>query len=365
MRQTNPKPKNSLYGEHRPVYYVYAPRWIDSSAGIKVLHYLCHALNIRGQEAFVVLTDVNVKSLPRVNPNLQTPILTKEQALSHFQGKRNPIVIYSETVNGNPLNAANVVRYLLNYPGALGGAINFPEEEFIVSFSENIARSYEKKTLSQKPNVLFLPPVDFSEFTPQDTKESFQLVYAGKYRSFIGAPPKVGNLPSIEIMREGKDMQSRSEVKKLLSEARVLYCFENSSIITESILSGTPVILVRNEFFREVIAEHEVGWGGTSFYGNENAYESAVETLSEGIERYRIATLTFWAKLDEFIDSTQGYFATSQQLTRIDFKAEGVISLKHKLTLGVQILKSKGVFTFVRAVSYHVSKRIWLRLRSN
>ena len=51
-----------------------------------------------------------------------------------------------------------------------------------------------------------------------------------------------------------------------MAKASVLHCFENSSIITEAVLSGTPVILVRSEFFKEVIAEQELGWSGMGYY---------------------------------------------------------------------------------------------------
>jgi hypothetical protein len=99
-------------------------------------------LNEAGQEAFLVLTDVQYNLRPRVNSRLRTPILTQEQVTGHFLAKRNAIVIYSETVSGNPLKAKNVVRYLLNYAGALGGSELFQKEEYVVSFSKNILSSY-------------------------------------------------------------------------------------------------------------------------------------------------------------------------------------------------------------------------------
>jgi len=350
-----------LYGSKTNLFYIYTPRWINSSAGIKVLHYLCHALNCAGQDAYLVFSDFPNKLSPRVNSNLRTPILTNEQAQAHFLSSRSPIAIYPETIPGNPLGAVRVVRYLLNYAGALGGEISFPAHEYVVAFSQNIAMHYEDLNKSSGIPVLFLPPVDPTEFIFNREKKPFQLVYAGKYRSFVGPPTEVGDLPSVEIFRDGKQMQSREEVKKLLSEASVLYCFENSSLITEAVLSGTPVLLVKSKFFTEMIAEHELGQGGIRDINSSNALHEAKESVDAGAAQYLESFPNFEKSLSEFITESSHFFKEYHQTHPMALRRDRIIFLNHKLTLSLQILRSKGLGALIRMVFFYYRRRIGLR----
>jgi len=52
-------------------YYILAPRYHHSSAGVRSLHYLCHALNEFGCEAYLA-------PVSPLNPALRTPCLTPE-----------------------------------------------------------------------------------------------------------------------------------------------------------------------------------------------------------------------------------------------------------------------------------------------
>jgi len=326
------------------------------------LHYLCHALNQIGQEAYLILSDSYFKSQPRVNGRLHTPILSREQAQMHIESGRNPIVIYSETVKGNPLKSESVVRYLLNYSGALGGSRVFSQNEYVISFSKNIAIDYASKSNQRLTEILFLPPIDADEFNLNLIKKPFQLVYAGKYRSFVGTPPAVGALPTIEIYRDGREMQTREEVKKLLSEAAVLYSFENSSIITESILSGTPVLLVSNPFFGNVIAEHELGWGGMRFSKEENALSAARDSILEGIQQYRESQALFWDSLEKFVERSQQQFFSEAIGKGIEIKDSRLIFLGHKFNLAFQIFQSKGMRVLFRMAIHYFRRRIGLKL---
>ena len=106
---------NRIYAPPRRPYYVEAPPYRRTSAGIKVLHLLCHTLNLIGEEAYVT-TD-------SVNPALRTPTITAEVVRRHLEAGVEPIVVYPEVVKGNPRNARSVVRYLLNRAGMIGGAL--------------------------------------------------------------------------------------------------------------------------------------------------------------------------------------------------------------------------------------------------
>jgi hypothetical protein len=362
MSQNPYQISKQLYKTQANLFYVYTPRWINSSAGVKVLHYLCHALNCAGQDAYLILSDFPTRTEPRINANLKTPILTKEEALAHIRAKRFAITIYPETVPGNPLGAPRVVRYLLNYAGALGGEKVFPDSDFLLAFSENIASNYEKTSHVKITTTLFLPPVDPREFQFNRAKGNFQVVYAGKYRTFVGPPPKVGNLPSIEILRDGPEMQTRDEVKKLLSAARVMYTFENTSLITEAILSGTPVLGVKNDFFTELIAEHATGTGGFEFLQSNTSFNEAEKSVHQGSADYKKTVEDFNEKLHLFVERSVNFFETNNNPKLIRLRTDRILFINHKLILSYQIIRSRGFGAFIRMAYYYLRRRIGLAL---
>lgn len=94
---------------HQP-YYIHAPAYGQGTPDARLLHLLCHALNLRGEEAYVTSES---------DPGLRTPRLTQQAVDSHLQGGRQAIVIYPGSTSGNPLMAANVVRFLLAPHGAV------------------------------------------------------------------------------------------------------------------------------------------------------------------------------------------------------------------------------------------------------
>lgn len=73
-------------------YYIVAPAYRHNSAGIRVMHMLCHLLNRCGQDAYLYSSTTN--------PMWHTPLLTNELRQQHEQAGRQPIVVYPEVVSG-------------------------------------------------------------------------------------------------------------------------------------------------------------------------------------------------------------------------------------------------------------------------
>jgi hypothetical protein len=354
---------NSIYGETTHPYYIYTPRWINSSAGIKALHFLCHSLNQKGQKAFLVFSEPEFRGQPRINPNLHTPILDLETARAHFNAGICPVVLYSETVPGNPLGGGAVVRYLMNFPGALGGPKSFLDSEMLIAFSSTIAKSATEESAEHECPVLFIPPIDPRDFVFTTEKENYQIVYAGKYRSFIGAPPKIGDLKSSEIFRDGPRMQSRKNVIKLIQKADVVYSFENSSIVTEAILSGTPACFVPNQFLNEVIAKEELGDYGMAKTPAREDIEEARKTVGLGRELYFKRISEFSEDLSLFIKDTQ-FFAFSngyEEMIQLPYFNEGAVVTTHRKSLARQILKNNGLVGLLRVTYRFVMRRLAFR----
>ena len=44
----------TLFASPGAPYYIVSPPYTEKSAGVKVLHMLCHALNMSGQRAYII-----------------------------------------------------------------------------------------------------------------------------------------------------------------------------------------------------------------------------------------------------------------------------------------------------------------------
>jgi hypothetical protein len=350
-----------LYGIKRHPIYIYAPAWIEGSAGIRALHFLCHSLNQTGQLAWLIIHGATIPTTQLVSPELNTPILTSAVRDLHFRNGVAPIVIYPETIPGNPLKAQVVVRWVLNYPGALGGPKNFHENEHVIAYSSDIAFSMEKV-----PQVLFLPPLDIREIY-RARHASFGkdrtdrvLLYAGKYRTFVGNPilPKWAPKQVTEIWKEGPNRQPREEVLELLATSSCLFVFENSTIITEAVLLGTPVILVRSTFFDSLIAIQELGQDGLAWSDQANPLDEAIASIKNVESKYLSTIKRYFMDLEKQVLIWQDIASSSDYLSPINLPNYSTLLSRHRFSLAMQILKSQGLLTLLRVVKSFITRRI-------
>lgn len=128
---------------------IFAPPYDPDMGGAVVMHKLCSLLNELGEQAYVyrlfnnqagllALTRLLFKSSVRglissfnVNRRLQTPVLPRYPRAFDDEW----IVVYPEIVRGNPLQAKNVVRWMLYRPGFHTGDMLFGENEFHVDYN--------------------------------------------------------------------------------------------------------------------------------------------------------------------------------------------------------------------------------------
>ncbi|WP_432455407.1 hypothetical protein ACRRS0_08105 [Agarivorans sp. QJM3NY_29] len=137
-------------------FIIFAPSYNETVGGAIVLHKLCHVINKLGFKAYLFpsfdseLTNKYHFLKPtkqifnslfhkrdrkfRVNPSFLTPIYTGQ--LSALND--DYVVVYPETVLGNPLQAKNIVRWLLHEPGYHTGQFCFGRNELIYKFSSGI-----------------------------------------------------------------------------------------------------------------------------------------------------------------------------------------------------------------------------------
>jgi hypothetical protein len=269
------------------VVYVYAPNFVTWSAGIRVLHLLCHELNSSGIKSYLVLHGPRNNNDSQTNSKWNTPILTKDIHLNYISRGICPIVIYPESISGNPLQSCRYIKWLLNFPGLLGGPHQF-ENEFVIPYSEAIAlKLMAENGIYLKP--YFLPPLDILEIesaleVEADTRERYEVVYAEKFQSLGG---KIQLKPrQKQITRFSKNSSNRVETLQIIRNASCIHVYENSTVITEAILLGTPVYCHKNKYFDEMIARFELGEIGCSWDSVPNLDWDPEELRNA----YRVAT---------------------------------------------------------------------------
>lgn len=305
---------------HNP-YYIYAPRYVQHSAGIRVLHLLCHWLNRLGERAFIVPLDQHGQL---TNPDLLTPLLTAELVAHHIAQGRMPIVVYPEVARGNRLNADCVVRYVLNVPGLLGGDQTYPPEEMVWAYSQQLAEMCERCD-----GVLHMPVIDQNVFYPVDGQvRSRAVFYAAKFQSDHGQ--KVFGLPddAIEITRGRPNSQTPEEIARLFRSAEVFYCFENTALATEAVLCGCPAVFMPSQYLEKPIALNELGWDGYAWGNDPAELDRARRTVSNGQANYARTVETFFKQIYQFVDATQ---ARAEEIARD--RAEGVVTTSIDQTL--------------------------------
>lgn len=282
----------------RHPFYIVAPPYTRLSAGVRVMHLLCHALNASGERAFIVTE--------KTDPTLLTPLLTDETIEAHYRKRLAPIAVYPETLAGNALNAPVVVRYVLNFPGLLGGDRAYPRGEICFGYSPELL---SEQDASYRDNVLFLPVSDPAIFYPpqHDVVRRGSCFYAGKYKYFHGGKllPITRNAVEIHGPRGSGPPQSSQEIADLFRRSEMFYCYENSSLATEAVLCGCPVVMLPNEFFTRRIAVDILGTDGIAWGDSPAEVERARRTVHRFRERYLALSAEFWSQLDRFISFTQ------------------------------------------------------------
>ncbi len=307
----------------RSPYYIVAPRYVRTSAGIRCLHLLCHWLNRFGERAFVAL--YSIEGGQPVSLDLQTPILTPAIIDYHYEVGVRPIVLYPEVVEGNPLEAECVVRWVLNFPGLLGGDFAYPKSEMPMGFSKVLAEVAGKDV-----PVLHMPVLNEEVFCPgEPRKRSGAAYYAMKYKvvhngNVFGVPAN-----AIEITRDRADLQTPEEIAEILRSVEVFYVFENTALATEAVLCGCPAIFMPNPWLSKPIAVNELGWDGYAWGDEPAEIERARRTVTQGQANYR-------RTVDEFFDQLRLFIARSQA------KATGG-PYKHKINPSFLVHNRTGV----------------------
>ncbi len=269
-------------------YIIWAPTLKLNSGGVTVLHLLADIIVKLGYEAYLWPSDNNFETF-LTNAKYNVSLANKEMI------NDDAIIIYPEIVIGNPLNAKNVVRWLLNEPGVLGGDGIFGENDIVFYFSK--AFSEEEENL----NYLHINELYNNMFINKNLSRngSCYVMRKGKGRKIIH---DLSN--SVEIT----DSTPSEELINTFNEKNYFYCYDTASFLAvQAALCGCISIVVPVEGLsaEEWIAKSETRKYGIA-YGEENI-DHAVATLEKVKPHLKNLEAKSYENVKDFILKTQNW----------------------------------------------------------
>ena len=242
-------------------YLVLAPAYTQRSAGIRVLHTLCNELNACGHTAYLIFYRLRTGG----GVDLYTSDDDSEycSALGHIQ--RLPAtadiacfrklideayVVYPEVLQGNPLDAPRVVRYVLNSPAANGYPMLEGERDFIVGFTRQFW-----DTPNSVATLIVEEPVFNDEHSRPATERSMDCTYVGKGVNY-GACFRVPGSVSIERHWPAE----KEALAVMLRNTRYFFTWDLvSQTNIDALMCGAIPVILRWAPFTPAIFETDFG----------------------------------------------------------------------------------------------------------
>ncbi len=225
--------------KQRKKYIVWAPPY-EKSNGVRALYKLCEELNNFGYDAHVFSGPPYKEGVRYLKK------LTKEM-------KKNDIIIYPESLPGNPLEFKRVVRWVLFYPGQIGGDKNYEKNEIVFSWLKDY---YDAPILQVQhlDHELFYEDKNIVKDT-----DSYFVYKGGQCRTF----PELEK--AVKITYDYP--QTRKELAQLLRRTKTLYSFDDKSALNnEALLCGAKVKIVTPDGMYEHTTTEEVSY---DYFKNE------------------------------------------------------------------------------------------------
>lgn len=212
-----------------PTFLIWAPNYSHRSSGVRALYRLCHHLNTAGYPS-AMLADRGEPMPPWDAPLHAGPV-------------GDSIVIYPEIVEGNPLGARRVVRWLLSAPRA--GFFGADDMIFVYDPLQRERFARVLGTTLGPARVLWMGLVDPGCIYPDATVPrtiDCSFVHKGRALAERFALPHAGILP-IETLTP-----TMAALGETLRRTRTLYSYDHySNLLREAVISGCEVRTIDRE----------------------------------------------------------------------------------------------------------------------
>ena len=286
-------------------YYIISPRYIRTSAGVRVLFRLADIINKAGGSAYIFLWPYFNHELAS-SPMDIAPFLNRRIVDYHFQNGLTPIVVYPETVRASKFVPPVRVRYLLNYNELLLSNEPLDVDDYILAYSQAIA---EQIRIVKPRRTIFLPVSDPVFFCPprEPLRRSGGVFYAGKFKYRFGGKtfPLTNGMP--EITRDRPDSQTPEQIRSLFQQSEFFYCYEDSALALEAILCGCPTVFLPNEHFQKTLGGNELNGLGYAWGNSSAQMRHAQDTVVAAREGYL-------RRLDEIQELVRAFMVDTQPI---------------------------------------------------
>ena len=264
-------------------YLIWAPP-LCGNAGVRGLYKLAVALRNHGQRVRLWSWG-ETRQLDFAYVGYITPQMREED-----------IVIYPETVSGNPLQIRNVVRWVLFFPGHLGGDTHYHPSEKIFTWCD----AYYPGAPRLLPDVI--DHTIFYDAGLPRTRDCTFVHKDGKWKKL----PELNGLTEITMQWPA----TREELAYLLQTSNTVYSWDShSSLLDEAYFCGASVKIIEEDGFRDFKLElpfsQEVFEQELHFFITETQtmhYQGELQPLSKDILRKRQAVkrkLRLWHMLQK------------------------------------------------------------------
>lgn len=239
-------------------YVIVAPQYTHASAGIRAMYKLNEDLNKFGYTSRVLLFPKELKN------NVES----------------NEIVIYPDSLVGNPLKSNKVVRLLFMFAGYFGEDKDFPKDEYMYYYSPEFILNNRNPE-----NILTIPIIDESRFPYKSVNERSGTCYLStKYEDYFKLKIDKSTLPN-----DCTKITIDTNLSDLFSRVQTLITYDDSSINIEALLAGIKVEFRFNEKFPKLQT-----LGGFDY--------------SNVVESYKQLRRNYLVQLQQFVQRTQERF---------------------------------------------------------
>jgi hypothetical protein len=244
-------------------FIIYTYDYSPGVGGIKVMHKLCDLLNKNGYKSY--LMPIHIREDFYVCDDYDTPLITQEI----LDDLDNAIVIYPEGIKHNPLNAKNIVRWILG-PPRNEDIITYSKSDLIYWYMDY----YYIESLGYKENILQISEFHDNIFKNIGNKRN------GSCYSIRKANPKQLIHPNDSIFIPFNSAGDLTSLSELFNKTERFYCYDNYTFLhTQAAMCGCLSIVVPDgvktkEEWLEGSPLHKYGIA----YG-EDDISRAIETL--------------------------------------------------------------------------------------
>ena len=294
-------------------YILYVPVYDEKVGGVIALYKLCKILLDMGFDAKMWPMDKppfsdKLSLRKRVSRYLRWHTRTRWK-LKRYYGEYNlpigrrrdlegAVVVYPETVSGNPLKASNVVRWLLNKPGILTGSIDYGENDLFFYYNEHFNDLNINPHQKNKLRVVELFSDIYKQYNFGARKGSCYLIRKGQNR--LHDQHEEG---AVKI-----DGMSHHEVAKIFNECECFISYDLYTMYSRyAALCGCLSIVVpepglsKNEWRPEEELTYGIAYGFDDLEWAVNTRGKLLESLSRTESESK-------ESVRKFAELTQKYF---------------------------------------------------------